>query len=347
MNFSRIDLLPLYNANERRKSRERWEDDVGRGLYEQIIGKIREGAGEDFLQWDFEKGRLGFLKDYWDLAGIQFSGEDITFPNGDNFENIDFSYAQFWHSKFVGACFPQTHFAFARLYNVTFKNGVFAFAHFYGCELEKCTFEDCDFVDENGFSNCDFIGTKFVNCFFNKNKFMNCRFDENVEIVNRKAPLLRGLLTRPVWMKDELTPDHISGIYRGIKDGFLDGEIFSKARHYAFLQRQAYTRYNKPFNVGSYIWEFVAGYGTKPLRVLIVLCAAFGLSFAWFLYRLGNVSDSLLLGAGAFLTFGAKTELLARLSLLDHVIYIVAAFCGVALIALFITVLTSVLLKEN
>jgi hypothetical protein len=82
MSFSRIDLLPLYNGAARMKSRERWENDDGRDLHEYILGKIREGAGEDFLQWDFENGRLGFLKNYWDLAGIEISGENITFPTG-------------------------------------------------------------------------------------------------------------------------------------------------------------------------------------------------------------------------------------------------------------------------
>ena len=38
-------------------------------------------------------------------------------------------------------------FSFARLYNVKFKNCVFALTHFCGCEIEKCTFENCDFVD--------------------------------------------------------------------------------------------------------------------------------------------------------------------------------------------------------
>jgi len=230
---------------------------------------------------------------------------------------------------------------------VTFKKCVFALAHFYGCEFEKCRFEDCDFVDENGIFNCDIRETSFVNCFFNKNKFMNCRFDENVKFLNTNTPLVHGLLRRSGDFNDELMTDQIAGIYHGIKDGFADGEIFNKARDYAFLQHQAYTRYNKPFSAGAYLWEFIAGYGLKPLRVLLALCAAFGFFFTWFLVRLGNVSDSLLVAAGAFLTFGAKAELLARLALVDQVVYILGALCGVSLIALFITVLTSVLLKDN
>jgi Pentapeptide repeats (8 copies) len=122
MTFQRIDLLPRYDPAARNKVQSRWEHDDGRSLCERVIEKIRKGAGEDFLQWDFEQGRLGFLEDYWDLAGIQLSNEDITFPTGDNFENIDFSYAKFWHCVFVNATFPQTHFSFAKLYNRSSPN---------------------------------------------------------------------------------------------------------------------------------------------------------------------------------------------------------------------------------
>ncbi len=347
MSFTRIDLLPHFDLQRRQQVRQRWKDDTGRALFERIIILIREGAGEDFLQCGFENGELGFLSDYWDLAGIEIFKEDIVFPKGDNFENIDFSYAQFWHSTFTNACFPQTHFSFARLYNVTFKNCLFAFARFYGCEIEKCTFENCDFVEENGFSNCEIEETVFKNCFFNKNIFMNCRFDENVQIVNMSKPLLFGLRPHANEFSQKLNVNQISGIYRGIKDGFVAGEIFNISRAYLFLQYQSYTRYNRSRKLPSFIWELCAGYGLKPLRILIVICIVFSFVFVWFLYRLGNVNDSLLISAGALLTFGAKAELLNQLSLFDHVVYIVAAFLGVSLIALFITVLANVLLKDN
>jgi uncharacterized protein YjbI with pentapeptide repeats len=166
MTFTRIDLLPSFDRKKCQQLQQRWEDYIGRAVFERVLSLIREGAGEDFLQYKFENGELAFLHDYWDLAGIQISGEDIEFPTGDNFENIDFSYAKFWHSTFKNACFPQTGFTFARLYNVKFKNCLFALASFYGCKLEKCSFENCSFVEGNGFTNCDFKETVFSDCFF-------------------------------------------------------------------------------------------------------------------------------------------------------------------------------------
>jgi hypothetical protein len=68
---------------------------------------------------------------------------------------------------------------------------------------------------------------------------------------------------------------------------------------------------------------------------------------SWFSYRLGSISESLVFSAGAFLTFGARAELLQGLSFLDGIIYIAAAFAGIALVAVFITVMTNVHLKNN
>jgi hypothetical protein len=217
MSFNRIDLLPQYDFERKKRVQARWTDsEDGSALHSYILEKIRKGAGEDFLQWDFEHGKLEFLKDYCDLAGFQIFKEDIEFPKGDNFENIDFSHAEFWHSSFTGACFPQTYFAFSKLYNVTFKNCLFALASVYGCVLEKCRFENCDFVEGNGFTNCDFMPCQFESCFIAHNIFKHCRFDENVAIHNKHKMLTLGLLTHANDFNDELKVEQIYAIYRGI-----------------------------------------------------------------------------------------------------------------------------------
>jgi Pentapeptide repeats (9 copies) len=307
MSFTRIDLLPNFDSKERQQVRERWEDYTGRALFERIIALIREGAGEDFLQYKFGSGELGFLRDYWDLAGIQIFGEDIVFPEGDNFENIDFSYAQFWHSTFTTACLPQTHFSFARLYNVKFKNCLFALAHFYGCKFEKCSFENCSFVEGNGFTNCDFQETTFSDCFFSENIFKSCRFDENVHVVNTTKPLVLGLMPCATNFKRT--------IFR----------VSTKASRMD-TSRERYSI--EPENISlSNVRPILDS--TAPKKSAAIF---------W---------NALLLSAGAILTFGAKADLLGTLPLLDQVVYIASAFLGISLVTLFITVLASVLLKDK
>jgi hypothetical protein len=351
MAFHRIDLLPRYDLDERRKARSRWETEEGRALQEKIINLIRKGAGEDFLQSHFECGTLGFLEDQWDLEGIQLFSENIVFPTADTFEAIDFSHAQFWHCVFTNATFIQTHFGFTKFYNVEFRNCLFTFAHFYGATLEGCKFIDCDFAEENGFSNCEILGTEFENCFFSKGKFFDCKFDEQVAFQVNRQPQTRGLLSQTSsGFQCPFERNNISGIYRGIKEGFVAGQIYGKARKYSFLQHQAYTRFNRVGIVEkatAYCWELLSGYGLKPGRVLICLISLFSIVFVWFALQLGSVQDSLIFTSGAFLTFGARSELLQKLSLANHIVYIVSAFAGVALIALFITVMANVLLKDN
>jgi hypothetical protein len=234
---------------------------------------------------------------------------------------------------------------------VEFRNCLFAFAHFYGATLEKCRFIDCDFPDENGFSNCELLETRFENCFFNKGKFFDCKFDEQVAFEVSRQPQIAGLLSQTSsGFQCLFEKNNISGIYRGIKEGFVAGQIYGKARQYSFLQHQAYTRFNRvgmAEKATAYCWELLSGYGLKPARVLTCLISLFAIVFVWFAYELGSVQDSLIFTSGAFLTFGAKSELLRNLSLFDHIVYIVSAFAGVALVALFITVMANVLLKDN
>ncbi|MGZ4107170.1 MAG: pentapeptide repeat-containing protein [Tumebacillaceae bacterium] len=349
MPFHRIEMLPNFDALEARQTRSRWND--ADGIKDKIVELIRAGAGEDFLQGEFEAGRLGFVRDQWDLAGIDLFKEEIEFPKNDSFENIDFSYAKFWHCIFSNATFPQTHFTFARLYNVEFRNCLFGFAHFYGATLEKCKFINCDFVEENGFSNCEFIDVRFDDCFFNKNKFVDCRFDENVHFTSSKGERRLGLLVAPSsGFKERMEETNISGIYRNIKDCYFAGQVYVQVRKYLFLQHQAYTRYNRlgRFNkLKRYVWEIVAGYGAKPIRVLLCLGVLYLLVSFRFSYALGDVKDGILLSSGAFLTFGAKSDLLASMGLFDNCLYIASAFVGISMVALLITVMANVLLKDS
>jgi hypothetical protein len=62
---------------------------------------------------------------------------------------------------------------------------------------------------------------------------------------------------------------------------------------------------------------------------------------------LGDFSAGLILAAGAILTFGAKSDLLDKLTVVDQAVYITGAFGGVALTALFMTVLANVNLKDG
>jgi len=305
--------------------------------------KIRKGAGKHFLQWDFEGGKLGFLEDELDLKGIQFFQEEIVFPELDNFYAIDFSYAQFWHTKLRNAVFFESHTPFARFYNCTFEKCVFCFNHCYACRFEKVKFIDCNFIEHDTFTNCDFIDCTFSNSFLPYNVFVDCAFDAQTDITSLpKTPV--GVST-----KTSLEDTALSDLYGGISDAYYARSAVTKARRYRFLQRQAVTRYNSQTRAerwAGFISEYLMGYGLRPTRVVACLTVYFLLALSVFLTALPP-RDAMIFTCGALFTFGAKISLLDSLALGYQCFYVLSSFVGICFTALFVTVLANILIRDK
>lgn len=340
--FTPIHSLPQFNENELNKYQNRWKDYNGKQILEKIIKMIENGAGEDFLEWDFEHGKLGFLEDMRDLKGIDIFKEDINFPKGDNFEGIGFSYAQFYHSKFNNATFVKSSFGFARLYNCVFKNCLFAYNIFYGCRIEKVQFINCDFVENNSMTNCNIIETEYKNCFYKNVLFNDCKFDVKTLLDNPKD---KPSSTFNV----ELDKTNLAEIYKGIKEAYVSGGVFMESRKYFFKQKQSITRHNikgKLNKIKNLLLEFTTGYGIRPMRVLCSMLGFFIFYSSFFICKLG-FAKGILLSAGAFFTFGANINYLQYLSNFFKILYIFEAFTGISMIALFIVVLSNLWFTEK
>ncbi|SFM07261.1 hypothetical protein [Halanaerobium salsuginis] len=80
--FIPIHQLNLYNSKEKIEYSDRWEPiNGGEEAYKLVLEKIRNGAGEDFLQRQYEYGKLsGFLDDMYDLKGIAFVKRKMYHP---------------------------------------------------------------------------------------------------------------------------------------------------------------------------------------------------------------------------------------------------------------------------
>ena len=340
--FTSLHLLPQFNGNESVKYQYRWKDYNGRQIFEKIIKMIENGAGEDFLEYDFDKGNLGFLENKGDLKGVDIFKKDINFPEGDNFEGIDFSYAQFYHSKFHNANFIESSFEFARLYNCVFENCLFAFSTFYGCKIEKVKFINCDFVENNAMTNCVFNETKYKNCFYSNVLFSDCKFDSNTSLDAPKDKPSSSFNT-------ELNKTQLAEIYKSIKEAYFSGGVFTKSKQYLFKQKQSITRHNekgKFRKIGNFLLELITGYGIRPMRVLVSMLLFFALFSYAFIGKLG-FAKGILLSAGAFFTFGANANYLQYLSNFYKILYIFEAFTGISMIALFIVVLSNLWFTEK
>ena len=342
--FTPIHLLPRLENEKLDSYQQRWETEQGQALTEKIIQMIRNGAGEDFLQADFENHQLGFLESMWDLKGFNIHGETLNYEGEGSgwFENIDFSYAHFYHSRFRHGEFAPVSFAFARIYNCEFAECTFSFASFYGATLEKVTFRSCNFIEQNAFTNCDFQDVKFENCFIPESIFRDCRFDASTTISD---PLQRSL------RKWKLTLDkkRLAGIFQGVKEAYSAGGVFKQSRKYLFRQNQASTRYNRAtFSdaIGGYALEFLTGYGVRPLRVLAVLVLLVGVAIGVFSLKVG-FENALILASGGFFTFGGYIDLLKCLPIFYKALYVFMAFSGMFLTGLYVTVWANVWFRER
>lgn len=331
MMFRPIYLLPGAVAEEQEKLRSRWDDSANETAKELILAKIRAGAGEDFLQWDFEQGKVPFIDYYTDLRGLSLEGEDIRFPEDkDNFDAIDFKFARFFNSKFRSACFFRSHFELAWIVNCEFINCRFSFMTFFGCTLENVTFSDCSFGENNAFMNCDLSKVKFTESGYSARMFFDCRFDARTSIADPKQTT-----------RASLANVERAEFFKGIREAYETGEVVDEADRYFFLERQSVTRYNVSGRIHkgrNYVLEYVTGYGIMPFRVFLTMLIVFSVCTGLFILRFG-VADSLMLSAGAFLTFGALVDLLKCVPSYWRVFYVTESFVGVALMATFITVL--------
>jgi hypothetical protein len=208
--------------------------------------------------------------------------------------------------------------------------------------FEKVKFTNCNFIEQNGFTNCDFRELQFTNCFVPESIFTDCRFDANTRVSDPIEKAHGG------W-KLTFEKKELAGIFQGIKEAYSAGGIAKQVRTYLFRQNKAITRYNsdsKRDYLTGRLLEFLTGYGVRPLRVLraLILLVAFGIGI--FTTQVG-FENALILTTGGFFTFGGYTDLLKSLNIWYRLGYILTAFLGIFLTGLYVTVLANVWFRER
>ncbi len=338
--FAPIDRLPGLDKGERLRCQNRWEGEGGSSAKNLVLDLIQSGAGEDFLQIDFENGRLPILDDMCDLRGLELYDLNITFPDEDTFQSIDFSYSRFWHCHFKNALF-QSRMSFGRIYGCVFEHCTFMYGSFYATTFEKCKFVNCDFIDSFILTNCDLRNTDFKSVFTRLSIFSDCRFDLQCQVDDPSNSPNSGF-------KGNLDPAILADFYQNISAAYRAGGNSGRGRDYLFLSQRAATRHN---SVGvaklvGYAKELVFGYGLRPMNVLGSLLAV--LVLGWGLFTTATTpKQALLLAAGALFTFGAETGSLSALGYRYSILYVFLAFLGISLIALFVVVLARVIFADE
>lgn len=341
--FIPIIQLSLYDPEEQQEVTSRWETPQGRQHHDFIMEKIREGAGEDFLQWDLENGVLqGFLRDMWDLRGFSlFKGEIVPSKAG-YFEALDFSYAEFYHSTFQKCCFLGTKFLFAKFHNCSFVNCAFLFANWRGCTFEQCAFEDTDFVEVCKFINCSFSDSRFTRYFTVSSLFEDCKFSATVEI-DKPA----SMPIDPSGPKIRFENKQLEEIYLSFKEAYKSGAVHDEEREYYFKSKEAGTRYNNhgilDFLYRKLLIELFTGYGVKPFRALLCGIIAVAIFAGIFYTNSFDTNKSLITSISAFLTMGDANNLQWPFNLL----YLAEGFVGLFILGLYLTTLVNVWFSER
>jgi hypothetical protein len=341
--YTPIHALRQSADADARQARGRWDTPEGQATLERVMELIDSGAGEDFLQADFEAGRLPALTDMWDLKGIYVGNQEWTFPPEDTFEAIDFSFGKFHKVSFTNALFQST-FKFALFKECRFVNCSFQFTYFYGTEFDDVEFEGCDFLEFNDLVNCQLTRTRFNSSYYAANLFTDCSFDRACELAP-STPKPVNVSSLGVGSGTGFLVE----LYRSVKEAYNAGGAPERSRDYYYKQMEAARLHQTPGKWDrtlAFAFKWIAGYGVRPLRVLATIAALYVLAAAIFKTAF-DLPTSLLLAAGALFTFGARAEQLASVPWPYSVVYGLTSFGGIALTALFVTVLAAVFLRER
>jgi hypothetical protein len=341
--YTSIYLLTQAVKETSKHYQNRWKTKDGIPLKHHILKTLRDGTFERFLHKDFAEKKLPILEHDKDLKGLYIEDETIRDHPHHALKGIDLSYSYIGNTTFKNLNLIQTNFSFTSFHSVTFTNCIFSFSTFYASYLENVTFIECDFLERNNIRNCRFTNVTYKDCFIESNMFHSCRFDERTQVAGL-API--SIESRK---KKNFNPVELAEIYKGMKDGYKAGNVINKCRKYFFLERQAVRKYildNRLEKMGNYLLEIVAGYGIKPVRVLLSMLFVFLLFSIIFTIDLGY-PNGLVLSTGAYFTNGAKSDLLPSIGSFYLLLFIIESFLGIIFTTLFITVTANVWFSEN
>lgn len=330
--YTSVYLLTQNISDKRNKYQERWKTKNGIQLKQDILTLLKNGITNDSLH-----------KTPKDLKGLTIEDEEIFTKSPDILKGADLAFIYLFNTHFKNLNFTDASITYAKFYHVTFSDCIFSSTTFYACYLENVTFINCDFLERNDVRNCRFTNVCFKNCFIETNLFHSCRFDEQTHIDTLRST------SQHIKKQIHFDPKELAELYKGLKNSYMAGKVINQSRDCYYLERQAITRYilENPFEkVGNYFLEIIAGYGIKPLRVLLWMVLLFIVFSLIFIAKIGY-PDGLLLSTGAYFTNGAGTPYLQDLGIFYQSLFILESLLGILFTTIFVTVMANLWLRER
>jgi hypothetical protein len=268
---------------------KRWETDVGTRVRAEVIEGLKSGSdiacildkhvldhSDNFDPYGYPiypTDRIG-PGEFWvlhrdDLRGIKLDNEDFSSSPSFNVTMMD--YARLVNCKFDGANMDSCSFSRADVEKCSFRGAVLAqsrgfYTRFRGCEFQGACFLMAGFVE------ADFTGSNLQSAYFEDARIISPRVDYRTQFDEE--------ITKS-WGARSLPPSQLPDIYRFIRMAYESAEIYHRADAYLYKERKAFRRHAlepyikenpSPRLMWNYfvtlLWEWSAGYGTKPFRIL-------------------------------------------------------------------------------
>lgn len=218
-----------------------------------------------------------------DLRGITLDNEDFSSSPSFNVTTMD--YARFVDCNFDHANMEGCSFSRADVEKCSFRGTLLANSKGFYTKFRGCDFQGASFLMA-GFVEADFTGSDLRGVYFENARIIAPRVDYRTQFDEEVATS---------WGTRALPLSQLPDIYRFIRMAYGAAEIYHHADAYLYRERRAFRRHvlaryireNRAVHVVPYygvtlLWEWGAGYGTKPFRILSfgpALLALFALIF--------------------------------------------------------------------
>jgi hypothetical protein len=252
-----------------------------------------------------------YIKPGWDWSGAELSGwnlEGLKLSDNKNIANLqrfNFTGTNLQKTKLESANLEKAHFGKANLKNAFLKGSNLRGAYLRGAILEntilfKSCLQSADMIGANlqnaklwssNLQGAKLLRANLKNAGFNEKTILHDVNLYQCQIDNSTLKFADNQLDKKVIQEKNNDYKKAKEVYRNLKNYFIQEGIYNISGEYYYRERLMETKYNwkeKKYLkwIGNMFLKLVAGYGERPLRVLIWWAGIIlGYSFIYYFYN--------------------------------------------------------------
>ena len=354
----------------------RWKTPIGREVHDHIIDAARKSedvtrilepyvlqhpAVVEPYEYPFYPPDAIEEKEFWVLTSNDLRG---LYCHGENFSNS---------TSFAKTQLGFTHFTSCDLTAVDFEMTDLSAAEFSHCNLSNVVFAYCGGVDvtivDSKLVNASFLNAQFLQFNLSGTDLTNVYF-ENTDLKEIKVNYLTKIDKRlhRRWHQRMMPLNRLPDLYRAFRIAYQRAQLHTYADHFLFRERLTNRKYvlwprfiNKKtlFDFTAwlmdFIWSAIAGYGTKPFRIILLgLFVSFIYAVIYFLFgtpleasgRMTGFLGSIYFSYTTFATLGYGDLVYAEGHHIMRLVSTSEAILGAVTMALFVVVVARKIMRK-